>query len=89
MTPMVEAPGRPAKILVVDDEANICALLSATLRLTGFDVRVAGGARRLLLGVTALALRAVGDEHDDGEHGQDDEGRDRKGDLPLETTSGQ
>ena len=39
-----------AKVLVVDDEPNICALLSATLRLTGFEVRVAerwpGGARR-------------------------------------------
>ncbi|GLZ80464.1 DNA-binding response regulator [Actinorhabdospora filicis] len=29
------------KVLVVDDEPNIGALLSATLRLTGFDVRVA------------------------------------------------
>ncbi|WP_020524987.1 response regulator transcription factor [Catelliglobosispora koreensis] len=29
------------KVLVVDDEPNICALLSATLRLTGFDVQVA------------------------------------------------
>jgi two-component system, OmpR family, response regulator len=49
MTPIVEAPGRPAKVLVVDDEANICALLSATLRLTGFDVRVAGGGREALV----------------------------------------
>jgi two-component system OmpR family response regulator len=40
--------GRPAKVLVVDDEASICALLSATLRLTGFDVRVAGGGREAL-----------------------------------------
>src|SRR5690242_18928742 len=37
--------GRPAKVLVVDHEASICALLSATLRLTGFEVRVAGGGR--------------------------------------------
>jgi two-component system OmpR family response regulator len=36
-----------AKVLVVDDEPNICALLSATLRLIDFEVRVAnGGARR-------------------------------------------
>jgi two-component system, OmpR family, response regulator len=37
-----------AKVLVVDDEPNICALLSATLRLTGFDVRVANGGREAL-----------------------------------------
>lgn len=30
-----------AKVLVVDDEPNICALLSATLRLVEFEVRVA------------------------------------------------
>ncbi len=30
-------------MLVVDDEPNICALLSATLRLVDFDVRVASG----------------------------------------------
>jgi two-component system, OmpR family, response regulator len=40
--------GRPAKVLVVDDEASICALLSATLRLTGFEVRVANGGREAL-----------------------------------------
>jgi two-component system, OmpR family, response regulator len=34
---------RAARILVVDDEANICALLSATLRQTEFEVRVAHG----------------------------------------------
>jgi two-component system OmpR family response regulator len=38
-----DSAGRAAKILVVDDEANICALLSATLRLTDFEVRVAHG----------------------------------------------
>ncbi|GII22895.1 response regulator transcription factor [Planosporangium mesophilum] len=37
------------RVLVVDDEANICALLSATLRLTGYDVRVAGAGREALL----------------------------------------
>ncbi|WP_328470239.1 response regulator transcription factor [Actinoplanes sp. NBC_00393] len=31
----------PARVLVVDDEPNISALLSATLRLVAFDVRVA------------------------------------------------
>ncbi|GAA5197189.1 response regulator transcription factor [Rugosimonospora acidiphila] len=30
-----------ARILVVDDEPNICELLAATLRLTGYEVRVA------------------------------------------------
>jgi two-component system, OmpR family, response regulator len=38
-----EAGGRQARVLVVDDEASIRALLSATLRLTGFEVRVASG----------------------------------------------
>ncbi|WP_344166965.1 response regulator transcription factor [Pilimelia columellifera] len=39
---------RGARVLVVDDEPNICALLSATLRLTDFDVRtVASGAAAL------------------------------------------
>ncbi|WP_312033957.1 response regulator transcription factor [Actinoplanes sp. TBRC 11911] len=36
-----EPPARAARILVVDDEPNISALLSATLRLVEFDVRVA------------------------------------------------
>ncbi|GAA1882644.1 response regulator transcription factor [Asanoa iriomotensis] len=36
-------PSRPTRVLVVDDEPNICALLSATLRLVDFDVRVATG----------------------------------------------
>jgi two-component system OmpR family response regulator len=35
-------------VLVVDDEPNICALLSATLRLIDFDVRVAGGGHEAL-----------------------------------------
>jgi two-component system OmpR family response regulator len=38
-----------AKVLVVDDEPNICALLSATLRLTGFEVQVAEGGRAALV----------------------------------------
>ena len=36
-------------MLVVDDEPNICALLSATLRLTGFDVKIANGGRDALI----------------------------------------
>jgi two-component system OmpR family response regulator len=35
-------------VLVVDDEPNICALLSATLRLIDFDVRVASGGHEAL-----------------------------------------
>jgi two-component system OmpR family response regulator len=45
----VDANGRPAKILVVDDEPNICALLAATLRLIEFEVRVATGGREALI----------------------------------------
>ena len=41
--------GRGGRLLVVDDEPNICALLSATLRLTGFEVRVASGGHEALL----------------------------------------
>jgi two-component system OmpR family response regulator len=36
-------------VLVVDDEPNICALLSATLRLIDLDVRVAHGGREALV----------------------------------------
>jgi two-component system OmpR family response regulator len=43
------ATTRPARILIVDDEVNICALLSATLRLTGFEVKVANGGRDALI----------------------------------------
>jgi two-component system OmpR family response regulator len=39
---------RQPKVLIVDDEASIRALLSATLRLTGFEVRVATGGREAL-----------------------------------------
>jgi two-component system OmpR family response regulator len=42
MEARVETVGqRPTRVLVVDDEPNICALLTATLRLIGFDVRAA------------------------------------------------
>jgi two-component system OmpR family response regulator len=40
--PVNMPPERKDRILVVDDEENIRALLSATLRLTGFEVAVAG-----------------------------------------------
>jgi two-component system OmpR family response regulator len=36
------------RILVVDDEANICALLSATLRHVGYGVRTAGSGAEAL-----------------------------------------
>jgi two-component system, OmpR family, response regulator len=36
------------KVLVVDDEPNISALLAATLRLIDFDVRAAGGGQEAL-----------------------------------------
>jgi two-component system, OmpR family, response regulator len=36
-----EPPARAARVLVVDDEPNISALLGATLRLVDFEVRVA------------------------------------------------
>jgi len=41
--------GRQTRVLVVDDEPNISALLSATLRLIDFDVRAAGGGNEALL----------------------------------------
>ncbi|GAB2953799.1 response regulator transcription factor [Micromonospora polyrhachis] len=47
-----ESTRRATRVLVVDDEPNICALLSATLRLIDFDVRVASG------GYAALAAAA-------------------------------
>jgi two-component system OmpR family response regulator len=43
---LTESGGR---LLVVDDEENIRALLSATLRLTGYDVRVVAGGHEALL----------------------------------------
>ncbi|MCC5574957.1 response regulator transcription factor [Microtetraspora sp. AC03309] len=39
---------RPAKVLVVDDEPNILALLSQTLRLVSFEVRTADRGREAL-----------------------------------------
>jgi two-component system, OmpR family, response regulator len=44
-----DGAGRAGRVLVVDDEPNICALLSATLRLTGFEVRIATGGRDALI----------------------------------------
>jgi two-component system OmpR family response regulator len=44
-----ERNGRAGRVLVVDDEPNICTVLSATLRLTGFDVRVANGGHDALI----------------------------------------
>ena len=42
---------RPARVLVVDDEPNISALLSATLRLVAFEVRVVDSGHRALVAV--------------------------------------
>ncbi|PZG16676.1 DNA-binding response regulator [Micromonospora craterilacus] len=44
-----------ARVLVVDDEPNISTLLSATLRLVEFDVRVAGTAAAALTEVEQFA----------------------------------
>jgi two-component system, OmpR family, response regulator len=49
----VEPPPRLARILVVDDEPNIGALLAATLRLVGLDVRVATGGHEALVAAEA------------------------------------
>ena len=47
-----EPPARPAaRVLVVDDEPNISALLSATLRLVEFEVRVVDSGHRALVAV--------------------------------------
>lgn len=43
---------RADRLLVVDDEENICALLSATLRLIGYDVRAVTGGHEALLAAT-------------------------------------
>jgi two-component system, OmpR family, response regulator len=45
---VTDPTGRPTRVLVVDDEPNISALLSATLRLIDFDVRAAGGGKEAL-----------------------------------------
>jgi two-component system OmpR family response regulator len=47
--PNGEPAGRQTRVLVVDDEPNICALLSATLRLTDFEVRTAAGGHDALI----------------------------------------
>jgi two-component system, OmpR family, response regulator len=44
-----EAVARRTRILVVDDEPNIRALLTATLRLTEFEVRTASGGSEALI----------------------------------------
>jgi two-component system OmpR family response regulator len=46
---LTDPTGRQTRVLVVDDEPNISALLSATLRLIDFDVRAAGGGNEALL----------------------------------------
>ncbi|AGL18290.1 response regulator transcription factor [Actinoplanes sp. N902-109] len=48
------ATAREARVLVVDDEPNISALLSATLRLVEFDVRVAESGHGALAAVEAF-----------------------------------
>lgn len=58
MEPMpiaTQATERQPKVLVVDDEASIRALLSATLRLTGFEVRVATGGNEALAAAAEYA----------------------------------
>jgi len=45
------ADDRPTRVLIVDDEPNISALLSATLRLVAFDVRVADSGHGALVAV--------------------------------------
>ncbi|GIE86951.1 DNA-binding response regulator [Actinoplanes regularis] len=46
-----DTSARPTRVLVVDDEPNISALLSATLRLVAFDVRVAETGHSALVAV--------------------------------------
>jgi len=46
---LTDPTGRQTRVLVVDDEPDISALLSATLRLIDFDVRAAGGGNEALL----------------------------------------
>jgi len=46
---LTDPTGRQTRVLVVDDEPSISALLSATLRLIDFDVRAAGGGNEALL----------------------------------------
>ena len=46
-----DPPARTARVLVVDDEPNISALLSATLRLVEFEVRVVDSGHGALIAV--------------------------------------
>ncbi len=46
-----DTSARPTRVLVVDDEPNISALLSATLRLVAFEVRVAETGHSALVAV--------------------------------------
>jgi two-component system OmpR family response regulator len=48
-------PRRATRVLVVDDEPNICALLSATLRLIEYEVRVASCGHEALAAVPEFA----------------------------------
>ena len=48
---LTESRTAVARVLVVDDEPNISALLSATLRLVEFEVRVADTGQRALLAI--------------------------------------
>ncbi|MBG0562298.1 response regulator transcription factor [Actinoplanes aureus] len=48
---VTDPAARPTRVLVVDDEPNISALLSATLRLVAFDVRVAESGHAALVAV--------------------------------------
>ncbi|GAA4544496.1 response regulator transcription factor [Amycolatopsis samaneae] len=54
---MTEATAQPATVLVVDDEPNILELLSAALRLSGFEVHSADTGTEAL----AIAARAAPD----------------------------
>ena len=47
------APGRPARVLVVDDEPHVRATMASTLERMGYEVRLAGSGRQAL---DALAL---------------------------------
>jgi two-component system OmpR family response regulator len=51
----IAVAARPTRVLVVDDEPNISALLSQTLRLVAFDVRVASSGHGALVAVEDFA----------------------------------
>lgn len=52
---MLGAMDRPARVLVVDDEPNIRALLSQTLRLVSFEVRTAATGTEAVRAATEFA----------------------------------